>query len=161
MFNSLGEGWLLNCFFLSFSNHENYSIKNICVYSKSKIKKVTNKQNIEHFKMINWRLFSHKLFNNWKMLLPSSCAIFIRALVFSFSPRANFFFVEALVHFVSNSFSIHSHLVQKSLNKKTIILSQRLWSFNYALLFVLIQQITVTFFSYLIRNYNAMTLNMQ
>ena len=31
-------------------------------------------------------------------------------------------------------------------------------SFNYALLFVLIQQITVTFISYSIRNYNAMTL---
>ena len=30
-------------------------------------------------------------------------------------------------------------------------------SFNYALLFVLIQQNTVTFFSYSIRNYNAMT----
>ena len=30
-------------------------------------------------------------------------------------------------------------------------------SFNYALLFVLIQQSTVTFFSYLIRNYNAVT----
>ena len=30
-------------------------------------------------------------------------------------------------------------------------------SFNYALLFVLIQQNTVTFFSYSIRKYNAMT----
>ena len=51
-FNSRG-GWLLNCFFPFFSNHENYKIKNICVYSKSKIKtKVTSKQNLEHFKMI-------------------------------------------------------------------------------------------------------------
>ena len=87
----LEKNWLLNCFFLSFSNHENYSIKNICVYSKSKIKpKVTNKQNPEHLKMINWRLFCHKFSNNSKMLLSSSWAIFIRALVFSFSPRANF-----------------------------------------------------------------------
>ena len=48
-FNSWGGGggggvggWLLNCFFLSFSNHGNYGIENICVCSKSKIKtKVT------------------------------------------------------------------------------------------------------------------------
>ena len=85
------EGWLLNCFFLSFSNHENYSIKNICVYSKSKIKtKVTSKQNLEHFKMINRRLFIHKFCNNSKMLLPSSWATSITVLVFSSSPRANF-----------------------------------------------------------------------
>ena len=52
--NWRGGGWLLNCFFPSFSNHENYSIKNICVYSKSKIKtKVTNKQNLDHFKITN------------------------------------------------------------------------------------------------------------
>ena len=49
-----GGGWLLNWFFLSFSNHQNYSIKNIFVYSKSKIKtKVTSKQKLEHLKMIN------------------------------------------------------------------------------------------------------------
>ena len=97
-FNSWGlVGWLLNCFFLSFSNHENYSIKNICVYSKSKIKtKVTSKQNLEHFKMINRRLFIHKFCNNSKMLLSSSWAIFIRALVFSSSPRANFSSFEYL-----------------------------------------------------------------
>ena len=53
-FNSQGEGWLLNCFFLSFSSYANYSIKNICVYSKSKIKtRVIYKQNLERFKMIN------------------------------------------------------------------------------------------------------------
>ena len=63
----------LNCFFLSFSNHENCSIKKICVYSKSKIKtKVTGKQKLEHFKMINQRLFIHKFCNNSKMLLSSS-----------------------------------------------------------------------------------------
>ena len=84
------RGWLLNCFFLSFSNHEYYSIKNICVYSKSKIKKkVTSKQNLEHLKMINRRLSIHKFCNNSKMLLSSSWAIFITALVLSSSPRAN------------------------------------------------------------------------
>ena len=63
-FNRRG-GWLLNCFFLSFSNHENYSIKNICVYSKSKMKtKLTSKQNLEHLKMISRRLFIHKFCNN-------------------------------------------------------------------------------------------------
>ena len=96
------EGWLLNCFFLSFSNHENYSIKNICVYSKSKIKtKVTSKQNLEHFEMINGRLFIHKFCNNSKMLLSSSWAIFIGALVFSSSPRVNFSSFECIVFFVS------------------------------------------------------------
>ena len=40
--------------------------------------------------MINQRLFIHKFCNNSKMLLSSSWAIFVRALVFSFSPSANF-----------------------------------------------------------------------
>ena len=62
-----GSVWLLNYFFLSFSNQKNRSIKNICVYSKSKIKtKVTSKQNLEHFKMINRRLFIPKFCNNSK-----------------------------------------------------------------------------------------------
>ena len=66
-FNGQGRG-VLNCFFLSFSNHENYSIKNFCVYSKSKIKtKVTSKQNLEHFKMINRRLLIHKFCDNSKI----------------------------------------------------------------------------------------------
>ena len=96
-FNSPGGGWLLNCFFLSFPNHEDYSIKNIFVYNKSKIKiKVTNEQNLEHFKMINRRLFIHKCCNNSKMLLSSSQVIFIRALVFSFSPKVNFSSFEYL-----------------------------------------------------------------
>ena len=95
-FNSQ-RGWLLNCFFLSSSNHENCSIKNICVYSKSKIKtKVTSKQNLEYFKMINRRLFIHKFCNNLKMLLSSSWTKFIRALVFSSSPRASFSSFEYL-----------------------------------------------------------------
>ena len=84
-------GWFLNGFFISFSNHENYSIKNICVYSRSKIKtKVTSKQNQEHLKMINRRLCIDKFCNNSKMLLSFSWAIFITALVFSSSPRANY-----------------------------------------------------------------------
>ena len=86
-----GRGWLLNCVFLSFSNHKNYSITDICVHRKSKIKtKVRSKQNLAHFKITNWRLFIHKFCNCSRMLLSSSCAIFIRALVFSSSPRANF-----------------------------------------------------------------------
>ena len=81
----------------SFCNHESYSIKNIYVYSKSKIKtKVTSKQNLEHFKMTNRTLFVYKFCNNSKMLLSSSWAIFIRALVFSSSPRANFSSFEYL-----------------------------------------------------------------
>ena len=47
--------------------------------------------------------------------------------------------------------------VHKSKNRKTIILLKTLRSLNFALLFVLIQQNTATFFSYSIRNYNAMT----
>ena len=40
-------GWLLNSSFLSFFNHKNYSINNVCVCNKSKIKtKVTSKQNL-------------------------------------------------------------------------------------------------------------------
>ena len=86
-----GGGGLLNCFFLSFSNHENYSIMNIGVYGKRKIKtKVTSKQNIEHFKMIDQRLFIRKFCNDSTMLLSSYWSIFIRRLVFSSSPRANF-----------------------------------------------------------------------
>ena len=34
--NGPGGGRGLNCFFLSFSNHENYGVKTICVYSESK-----------------------------------------------------------------------------------------------------------------------------
>ena len=97
-FNSWGWGgwcWLLNCFSLFFSNQESYSVNKICLYSKIKIKtKVTNKQNLEHFKIINRRLFIHKFCNNWKMLLLSSWAIFISMLVFSFSPTANFSLFE-------------------------------------------------------------------
>ena len=61
------RGWLLNCFSLSFSNLENRSIKNSCVCSKSKKqKKVTSKQNLEYFKIINQRLFIPKFCNNSK-----------------------------------------------------------------------------------------------
>ena len=122
--------------------------------------KVTGKQNVEHFKMINWRLFIHKFCNNSKMLLSSSSAIFIRALVFSSSPRTNFSSFEYL-HFSFLLIFRFIFLVHMLKSRKTIILSYRLRIFNYALLFVLIQQITVTFFSYSMRNYNAMTLEIQ
>ena len=62
-----------------FSNLENYSIMNVCVYSKSKIKKVTNKQNLERFKMINRRFFIRKFCNSLKMFLSFSWVISIRA----------------------------------------------------------------------------------
>ena len=55
-----------------------------------------SKENLEHLKLINWRLFIHKFCNNSKMLLSSSWAIFIRALVFSSSPKANFSLFEYL-----------------------------------------------------------------
>ena len=45
-FDSRGGGVKLNFFFLSFFNHENYSIKNICVCSKSKIKTKETKNKI-------------------------------------------------------------------------------------------------------------------
>ena len=50
-FNSRWEGvaFKLLFAFFCFSNHENYSIKNICVYSKSKIKtKVASKKNLRY-----------------------------------------------------------------------------------------------------------------
>ena len=76
------EGWLLNCFFLSFSNRENYSNKGISVYTIkawSKIKtKVTGKQNLAHFKMTIQIFFIHNFCNNSKMLLSSSWAIFVQ-----------------------------------------------------------------------------------
>ena len=108
-FNSRGVS-LLNWFFSSFSNQEKHNIKNICVYSKSKIKT----------KVINRRLFVHKFCNNSKMFLSFSWAILIRAFVFSSSPSANVFFVWVLVFFVSTSFLIYSYLVHKSENRKKL-----------------------------------------
>ena len=117
-FNSQERGWLLTAFFFPFSNHENYGIKNICIYSKSKIKaKVPFKQSLENFKMINRRLLIPNFSNNSNMLLSSSWAIFIRVLVFVFN-KGQLFFVWVLMIFVSTYFSIHSYLVHKSKNRK-------------------------------------------
>ena len=117
-------------------------VKTINVYSKSKIKtKAINKQNLEHFKMINRRLFSHKFFNNLKKLLSSSWAIFIRTLVFSFSPRVNLSSLKYLCFSFLSNFLIHSYWVQKSLNRKIITLSSRLRSSDYAL----IKQVSISF----------------
>ena len=144
---------LLSCFFLSFWNHESYSIKSICVYSINKIEtKVANKKNLEHFKMIYRRLFIPKFCNNSQMLLSSSWAIFIRALVFSFSKRAKFSSFEYFLFFVSTNFLIHSYLVHKSKNRKKN---------NY--IFKKIEKFQLCFashshFSYQIRNCNAMNL---
>ena len=110
--------------------------------------------------MINQRLFIQMFCNNSKVLLSCSWAIFIRKLVLLSLSGANFSSFEYLF-FVSIKFWIHSYLILKSKNRSLtnvfVILSWRLRSFNYALLFVLIQQNTVTFFLYSIRNCNAMT----
>ena len=67
-FNNRGGGWLfLNCFFFPFLTMKTTVIKNFFVFSKSKIKtKVISKQNLEHFKMINRKLFIHKFCNSSK-----------------------------------------------------------------------------------------------
>ena len=82
-FNNCGLAFKLLLYFLFLAMK---TTKNIFVYSKSNIKiKVTNKQNLKHFKMINRKLFTHRFCSNSKILLSSSWAIFIRALVFPFS----------------------------------------------------------------------------
>ena len=63
--------------------------------------------------------------------------------------------------FVSTNFSIHSYLVHKSKHRKNNYIIKRLRSFNYSLLFVLIQQITVTFISNSNRKYNVVTSEIQ
>ena len=69
--------------------HDQYEIWYFRYSQISNENRSNNKQNLEHFKLKNWTFFSHKFFNNSKMLLSSSWAIFIRVLVFSSSPRAN------------------------------------------------------------------------
>ena len=72
---------------------------------------------------MNWRLFSHRFFNNLKMLLSSSWAILSRAFVFPFSPRVNFSSLKYLCFsFLLVFLSIHSYLVQKSLSKNNYII---------------------------------------
>ena len=88
--------WLLNCFLFPFLTIKITVLRTFVYTVKVKQAKETNKQNLEYFKMINRRLFIHKFCNNSKMLLSSSWAIFIRALVFSSSPRANFSSFEYL-----------------------------------------------------------------
>ena len=81
--------------------------------------------------MINQRLFIPKFLNNSKMLLSSSRAIFIRALVlFFFQQRTTFLHLSTfLFHFYQSiNFLIHSYLIHKIKNRKIIILSQRLRS---------------------------------
>ena len=88
--------WLLNFFLFPFLTIKIAVLRTFVYTVKVKQAKETNKQNLEYFKMINRRLFIHKFCNNSKMLLSSSWAIFIRALVFSSSPRANFSSFEYL-----------------------------------------------------------------
>ena len=78
-----GRGLAFKFLFLLLCNHENYSIRNIWVFSKSKMNtQVTNKENLENDKS--------------NMLLSSFWEIFIRAHVFSTSSRANFSSFEYL-----------------------------------------------------------------
>ena len=74
--------------------HENYCIKNICVYSKSKLKTIITKRSIVDV-----------------------------AAVLDPPLKGQLFFVWVFVFFVSTNFLIHSYLVHKSKNKKTITLS--------------------------------------
>ena len=74
--------------------------KNICVWSKSKIKT----------KVINRRLFIHKFCNNSKNVFIFTIFIF------------KLFFVWVLSFFVSTNFLIHSYLVHKSKNKSNYII---------------------------------------
>ena len=85
------------------------------------------------------------------MLLSSSWVIFIRAIVFSSSPRVNF-----SLFFVSTNFSIHSYLVQRVKTEKQLYYHQD-WEVSIMLYYWLWYNKAVTFFSYSIRNYNAMT----
>ena len=80
------------------------------------------------------------------MLLSSSWAISIRALVFSFSKRAKFSSFEYFLFFVSTNFLIHSYLVHKSKNRKKYIIRK-------------IEKSQLR--SYSIRDYNAMTLEIR
>ena len=99
------------------------------------------------------RLFIHKFCNNSKILLSFSWAIFIRALVFSFSPSANIFSFEYLwFPFLLIFQLILIWYTRVKPKKKTIILLWKLKSFNSALLFVSIQQITIKSYSFLVVN---------
>ena len=94
------------------------------------------------------------------MLLSSSWAISITALVFSFSTRANFSSFEYLCFFVSTIFLIYSCLVHKSKNRKAIYY-HKIEKFQLCFIIFLIQKITVPCISYSIRNYNPMTWEIQ
>ena len=123
---------------------------------KAKVTKIINKQNLEHFQMINWILLSHKFCNNSKMLLSSSWAIFIGAVMFSFSPRANF----SSLKYLSFSFLLVFQFIlieyERVLTEKQLYYHKD-WEVPIMLYYVLIQQNTVTCFSDSIRNHNAMT----
>ena len=106
-FNSKGEGVV--GFYIAFF-FPVLTMKTIVLRTFVHAVKVKQKQNLEHFKMINRRLFIHKFCNNSKLLLSSSWAIFIRALAFLSSPSANFSSFEYLVvFFVSTNFSNRSY----------------------------------------------------
>ena len=96
--------------------------------------------------MINRRFFIQNFYNNSKIVLSSSWEIIIRALVFSFLPKANFSLFEYLCFLF---FQKNSHIITK------------FRSFNYALLcfnttkrsymFLVIQLETINY--YLTKNF--------
>ena len=114
-FHSRRVGWFLNCFFLSFSSHENYSIKNICVYSKSKIKTKSGTFYDDKSKIVISQVLQQ--FKTVAVILLGN--IYESACVFVFTKR-QLFFVWVLLFFVSTNFSIHSYLVHKSKNTKQL-----------------------------------------
>ena len=104
--------------------------------------------------MINWRLFIHKFYNNSKMLLSPSWGLW-SACVFVFT-KGQLFFVWVLVFsFLLIFRSIRIYHTRAKTEKQ--LYYHKDWEASIMFYYVFIQQNTVTFFSYSVRNYNAMT----
>ena len=138
--------WLLNFFLFPFLTIKITVLRTFVYTVKVKQAKETNKQNLEYFKMINRRLFIHKFCNNSKMLLSSSWAIFIRALVFSSSPRANFSSFEYLCFLFLLIFRFILIYYSRVRTEKQSYY-HKYWEVSIILYYVLVRQNTVTFFS--------------
>ena len=136
--------WLLNFFLFPFLTIKITVLRTFVYTVKVKQAKETNKQNLEYFKMINRRFTNFEAIEKCCCHSPGQCLW--SACVFVFT-KGQLFFVWVLVFFVSTNFSIHSYLQHKSTNRKQLYYHKDS-SFNYTLLFVLMQQNTVTFFFY-------------
>ena len=104
--------------------------------------------------MINRRLYIHKFCNNSEILLSFSWLIFIRALVFSFSRRANFSSFESCV---STNFSIHSYLVHSRVKAENNYIITKIEKFQLCFIICFATTNHSHIFSYSIINCNAMT----